>query len=84
MNFNKLRKAFGVMLLSGILIGGSFSPAISQESVSKDQYKKTTCVLDGSMKCKKPGDNCNTWQSCPGLKDWVGPITAIAAAIAKF
>lgn len=40
-----------------------------------DEWRQTTCLLDGSTKCKKTGSGCTTFSGCPGLKEWlkIGP-----------
>lgn len=69
-NYN-VKRIFVMAFLSLLLVFGFFTVGFSQESATPSQFKPTTCVLDGSTKCKKPGKGCTAVKGCPGLADWL-------------
>ena len=61
------------MLASIIMLSfNSYSQESSGDSSSGDDKRITTCIVDGSKKCKKPGSDCSDVQGCPGLSTWLG------------
>lgn len=69
-NYN-FKRTVGIAFLSILLVFGFFTVGFSQESATPSQFKPTTCALDGSTKCKKPGKGCTAVKGCPGLAAWL-------------
>lgn len=67
-------KILTLLILASILMlsFNSYSQESSGDSSSADDKRITTCIVDGSKKCKKPGSDCSDVQGCPGLSTWLG------------
>ena len=88
-----MKKSRLILILPMMAMIGFFSPknAFTQESAEEQEtptWRQTTCLLDGSTKCKKTGTGCSTYAGCPGLKEWIkiGPdvvktVESIADAV---
>lgn len=77
-------KLIGATILCFLFLLGLNGQVKSQESLAKSEYKKTTCILDGSTKCKKPGTGCTTEQKCPGLDKWAKTAADVAKVASVF